>query len=376
MQRLEKPIYQLLKNEPFFAHFLLGCRIIFDLPEVQTASVSVNKGDITFAFNTKWFFDHPVVQQTAIIKHEIFHLLLEHCGSRGIGITNKMAFNVALDCAINQHIPNLPNSGVTLQSLQKLTKKPLLPFETGEYYYNEMKEVIEEANSQPHDHDFMQKGDSDETGEASGAVKEQARIAVKHAAGQAVAASAGNVPDAVQGILGKLNAAAKIPWKQQLRNFVSSARSTKNKNTRMKPNRRFELEQPGRKKIRELVLGVCTDSSGSVSDESYAAFMNEIASISKNTKITYLVHADCQVQKVDVIKDGKAKAGVLTTRHGAGGTAYQPAIDKCIELRCDAIIYFGDMDSADKPKNPGIPFIWVRVGKQTPPGDFGRILDI
>lgn len=369
---LEKPIYSLLKTEPFFAHFLLGCRFIYDNPKVKTAGVGIQRGEVIFFVDTQFFFSKTILEQTAILKHEVFHLLLEHCGSRGQQVTNKMAANYAMDCAINQYIKGLPEGGVTLQNMEELLKRKLEPFQAWEYYYNQIKEAVKEQNDKDHDHDMMQEGDGEpEPGEFG---KEQRRMAVKDLAGKAMQAAAGNVPDGMSGILGALNKEAKIPWKQQLRNFVSSARSTKNRNTRMKPNRRFELEQPGRKKIRELVLGVCTDSSGSVSDEAYASFMTEISSIIKTTKITYLIQADCVVQKIDVIKDGKAKAGVLTTRYGNGGTAYQPAISKCMELGVDAIVFMGDADSADVPRNPGVPFIWVIVGNSPPPGDFGRVI--
>lgn len=371
MSRLEKPIYALLKNEPFFAHFLLGCRFTFDHPKVKTAGVSVQRGEINFFIDSEWYFSRTLTEQSAVLKHEVFHLLLEHCGPRGKSVDNKAAANIAMDCAINQHIPGLPVGAVTLQMLEKLVKKPLSSFQNWEYYYNEMKAAIKEAN-EPHDHDVMQEGENGN--EESDFLSEQIGMAVKDAAGKAVQAACGNIPDALVSVLGALNKAARIPWKQQLRNFVSSARSAKSKNTRMKPNRRFDLEQPGKKKIRELVLGVCCDSSGSVSDESYSDFMAEIAQIIKSTKITYLVDADCAVQKINIIRDGKAKPGVLTTRNGGGGTAYQPAIDECMKRKCDAIIYFGDFDTADLPKNPGVPFIWVGVGSSPPPADFGKVI--
>ena len=369
MSQLEKPIYNLLQSEPFFAHFLLGCRVVFDYPKVKTAAVSIRGGEIHLFIDTEWFFKHKLDEQTAVLKHEVLHLLLDHCGIRGKAPKNKTAANLAMDCAINQHISNLPEGCITLQQIEELVKKPLLPLESWEYYYEQMREVIEDAENQAHDHDAMHEGEADYEGAA-----EQMKAKIRDAAAKALKAAAGNAPSSVTAALGALNKVAKIPWKQQLRNFVSSARSTKNKNTRMKPNRRFELEQPGRKKIRELVLGVCTDSSGSVSDVDYMAFMSEINSIIKSTKITYLVHADCEVQKVDIIRDGKAKPGILTSRHGGGGTAYGPAIDECKKRGCDAIIYFGDFDTSDTPLDPGIPFIWVGVGGQDAPAAFGKVI--
>lgn len=52
MSRLEKPIYSLLKTEPFFAHFLLGCRFIYDNPKVKTAAVGIQRGEVIFFIDT------------------------------------------------------------------------------------------------------------------------------------------------------------------------------------------------------------------------------------------------------------------------------------------------------------------------------------
>lgn len=365
---LEKPIYHLLEKEPFFAHFILQCRWIFDHPQVPTAGVAIQNGDILLCINTEFFFGLKLTEQVAVLKHEIMHLLLEHCGPRGQVAKNKKAANIAMDCAINQHITGLPDGAITLKSMEQLVNKQLLPFETWEYYYESMKEILDKVEEMVKNHELMNQGDD------TGGGSEQRKLAVKEAAGKALGAAAGKVPEGLASILGALNKAAKIPWKQQLRNFVSSARSAKNKSTRQRPNRRFELEHPGRKKIRELVLAVCIDESGSMSDPSVAECFNEIMTMAKSTKVTYVIHADCVVSKVDTIKDGKVKGDVLKTRHASGGTMYQPAIDKAMELKADAIIYMGDFDCADIPKNPGVPFIWVGIGNQAAPGNFGRVL--
>jgi predicted metal-dependent peptidase len=199
---------------------------------------------------------------------------------------------------------------------------------------------------------------------------------IKDKVNKAISAAKGNIPQGLEGIIASLNRPAQVNWKQQLRNLIASSRCITTRPNRMKVHRRFELDQPGKTKKRKLVLGVCTDSSGSVSDAAYAEFLNEIHSIAKNTTITSLVHADCVVQKVDIIKGGKPKGDVLKKRHGSGGTAYGPAIEHCMKLGCDAIAYMGDGDASDVPKDPKVPFIWVLVGNSPPPASFGRVIRI
>lgn len=379
--KIERVVYELFKTEPFFANFLLACNIVYDDPKVTRAACSIQRGDIYYYFNSDYFFALTLTQQIAVLKHETMHILLDHCGGRTKSHINHAAKNVAMDCAINQNIAGLPDDCVTLESMEKMVGKSLAKNECWEYYYEMMKDKAKEnskgkGTGEPHDHDKMEEGDGTITIESEEAGAEYRRAVVKDKLNKAVAASAGNVSNSIQEILNKLNKPSQVPWKQKLRNLVASARATTTKSTWQKSHRRFDLDAPGRKKDRKLVIGVCADSSGSVSDAAYSAFMNEIANIAKQTTITYVIHADCEVQKVDIIKNGKPADRVLSQRHGNGGTAYQPAIDKAVSLGCDAIIYFGDFDCADTPKNPGKPFIWVGVGSQVAPGNFGQVLRI
>jgi hypothetical protein len=196
---------------------------------------------------------------------------------------------------------------------------------------------------------------------AQGAVKRVAQDSLKKAAGQA--------PEFVQKQLDAMNN-AKLPWKSLLRNAIMKQVTRETKATNKKINRRFALPVPGKKQKRTMTLGVCVDSSGSVSDQAFGDFLSEVQSIAKQVTRTWLIHADCEVQAIEDL----SKKPLERVRKGNGGTAYQPAINKCLELKCDMIIYFGDFDCADKPKNPGKPFIWVGVGDQEPPGNFGKVI--
>jgi predicted metal-dependent peptidase len=191
---------------------------------------------------------------------------------------------------------------------------------------------------------------------------------LQDAIGKSIKDACGNIPDVVSKIFDSMRSESKVPWQQVLANFVARSSSNTTQSTRKRSNRRFGIDQPGKKKKRELTLGVCVDSSGSVSDESYEKFLNEIIRITKFCQKVYFVEADCVVQNVDILKKNTKNH---LKRNGNGGTAYQPAIDKCVELNCDAIVYFGDFDTSDTPTNPGRPFLWVGVGNSPKPGNFG-----
>lgn len=365
MNKVEKAIKMLLDTRPFYAHFFLNSKIIYDAPGIDTAAAGISKTSTILAFSTK-FLETLTPQETCgLIEHEVLHLLFEHY-NMDKSLFDKHIANLAQDLSINQYISVLPPNGVTLDKISSTLGQPLEPFQTWEYYYTKM--VAQQDKFVKYvtvdDHDALQK-ELEKMG--------MPQHIIKNVMDKAIKASAGNVPEAVLKIYDGLKSEGKVAWQQVLANFVARQLSVTKIPTRKKENRRFGLDQPGKKKKRELTLSVCVDSSGSVSDDSYEQFMTELLRIIRLCNTTYFIDADCEVHNVEIIKKNKK---FEPTRRGCGGTAYQPAIDKAMELGSDAIIYFGDFDCADTPTNPGVPFLWVGVGSSPKPGDFGAEIRI
>jgi predicted metal-dependent peptidase len=370
MKIVEKAIYNLLQNEPFYAQFALNSRIAYDKFNVPTAGATVINGIPLIVFNTEYLKDKTADQVESILKHEILHLLFMHTNMDYYKIENeieKKIYNIAMDCAINQYIYNLPEGCVSIETLQGMTKIQLEEWQTTQYYYNAlMQEADKFIHIQTQDEHDMDAGQTP-------ADIQMARGAISKAAGNATKAAAGQVPEGLQSVIGELSSGSQINWKQLFRNFIANSTSTKIQNTRKKINRRFGLEHPGKRKKKELALAVCLDSSGSVDDKSFSAFIAEVVSMSAHVSRIELIYADSEVQHVERVKGPK---DVPKMRYGNGGTAYQPAISKALELNVDAICYFGDFDSSDTPVNPGKPFLWIGVGQQPPPADFGHVIRI
>ena len=369
MNIIEKAIKHLLDTKPFYACFFLASQVKYDHPQVPTAAATMTKIGPMLIFNTEFISKFTAAEVSGIVEHEVLHLLFEHVNAVKAypSIVPNIA-NIAMDCSINQYIQGLPSGGVTLDGLNKDLNLNLLPNETWQYYYAALMQKREELKGKD---SFDQHGVPREEGghgDPGNSSLDEQKAALRSAVDKALKGAAGNAPKEVLKAFDDLKATSKVPWQQVLSNFVARSTACTTKNTRKKINRRFGLEQPGKTKKRELVLGVCADSSASVSDESYQQFLEEVSRISSLCSVVYLVDADCQVQAVTTIKKNSK---FLRERHGGGGTAYQPAIDACMKKKCDAIIYFGDFDCADTPKNPGVPFLWVGVGSQKKPGDFG-----
>lgn len=366
--RLEKAVNLLLKNNPFYAHFFMQCQIRYT-KDIPTAGASLGRSGPILYFNMDWMASLSIESQCAVIEHEILHILFEHIlvVKEETHIIPKLA-NIAMDCTINQYIENLPKEAVTLAQMQKICKADLEAFQTWEYYYSKLLQSPNVTVVPFDSHDKWEEGEK-EDGKPMSQSEKQA--AVKAAAGEAVRQSKGNLPQGIDKVLDALNTPSKLSWKQLLSNFVARNTASLTINTRKKANRRYGFDFPGKKKKRELTLGVCVDSSGSINDEDFTSFLNEVCRISSLCKTVYLIDADCQVQSVQVLKKGKKPK---FNRNGSGGTAYQPAIDECIKRNCDAIVYFGDFDTSDTPENPNRPFLWVGVGNQEPPGSFGSVV--
>jgi len=79
MGMLDKTVYSMLQNEPFYANMLLGAAIRYDDPRVKTAAVVATKQGVTFMLNTGFFSKLTPLQKIAVLKHEILQLLLLHC---------------------------------------------------------------------------------------------------------------------------------------------------------------------------------------------------------------------------------------------------------------------------------------------------------
>lgn len=377
-------------DKAFYAHFLMRMNIEFvnqvgGYP-VKTAGVNITD-QINFYVNPEFFlslgYDGCEEQQELII-HEIEHIVYLH-PLRGKELLEKSSnqqndhhlFNLTCDAAINIPLTSLTaNHGVTFDRLNEEMKKyktklRLSEKDVAETNFWKLRQFQEEQGENlPQNMGQGAGGETDDHGmwgQGECASEEVAKAMVKDATNKAVESTgAGNLPSHIARQVAELNKSV-VNWKRELQQFAVRTIKFSREKTRNKLNRRFGIYQQGSRKKPEVKLAVCVDSSGSVGDDAFTQFFAEIEKIvSMGVEIT-VIDADCSVAAVYDYKKGKG-----AKRYGNGGTAYQPAITKAKELRVDGIIYFGDMDSADKPKNPGVPFLWCIVGKQSPPADWGR----
>ena len=392
MNKIQQAISALLFSEPFYGH-LISKMAIAKSTKVPTAGVFVTD-KINLHYNEEWLDSLELIDVVKVLKHECGHILQEHIPrSKQIGATSQelhKRFNLATDATINIQdlVPTVDKiGGVTVKSLNEMMKSmidkanaekkenrkftPMKPGEIAEYYYNKINEFADQnSDILPQSDGFGETLDDHSIWEESDDNPEVLKEVIKDAVNNTVknCGGIGQLPSDIAAIVSEMNK-SQINWKQELRQFyVNTLKSTKIP-TRKRRNRRYGILQPGSKKKPDLHLALCVDTSGSVSDAELCMFWGEMQAISDcGAKIT-VIEADCTVQNVYEFEKGKTPSF-----KGRGGTSYNPAIKKAVELKADGIIYCGDFDTADNPENPKKPFLWVGVRKSPPPAEFGKVV--
>ena len=393
MNKLQQAISALLFAEPFYGHLISKMRIT-KTKEIPTAGVFITD-KINLTYNEEWLEKLDLIDVVKVLKHECGHILQEHIPrAKQIGAVSKelhKRFNLSTDATINiaDLVPTVEKiGGVTVKTLNEKLKEmldtqnakdngkrffqPMADGQMAEYYYNRINEFADQFPESLGEGEMGETIDDHGTWDKSEGNEEMQKEVAKDAVNNAVkgAGGIGNVPGDIAALVNEMNKSV-VNWKQQLRQFYVNTLKSTRMATRKRRNRRYGILQPGSKKKPELHLGLCVDTSGSVSDEELTRFWAEMNAISScGAKIT-VIEADCSVQNVYDFEKGKTPSF-----KGRGGTAYNPAIKKAVELKVDGIIYCGDFDSADTPENPKQPFLWVGVRKSPPPADFGKVIYI
>jgi predicted metal-dependent peptidase len=392
VNKVQQATTALLFSEPFYGHLISKMRISKS-DKVPTAGVFITD-KINLVYNEAWIEGLELIDVVKVLKHECGHILQEHIiRAKQIGIVNQelhKRFNIATDATINLHdlIPTVEKiGGVTVKSLNEMLKgmidtanekdkgsrvfSPLQEGQIAEYYYNKINEFAEKnSDILPEGSGMGETMDDHSVWEESNGNEEMLKEVAKQAVNESVksAGGIGNIPNDIAAIVSNMNK-SQISWRQQLRQFYVNTLRNNRTPTRKKRNRRYGILQPGNKKKYELHLGLCIDTSGSVSNDELSMFWSEMQAIYNcGVKIT-VIEADSIVQNVYDFE-----AGTTPKFKGRGGTSYNPAIQKAVELGVDGILYCGDFDVSDIPENPKKPFLWVGVRNSPPPANFGKVI--
>ncbi|NDC39415.1 MAG: hypothetical protein EBZ48_15485, partial [Proteobacteria bacterium] len=372
---LESDMFRLLLNEAFFAAV---SRHISKSPSklIPTAGVRVTEdGHFEMLYNEDFFEKLPDSHRRGVLKHELYHLMLDHClGRSPDGRKISKRWNYATDLSINCHLRG------------ELPDFALMPDKfgypdglTAEDYYKRLEQDKKgeggkcngqhasgegESDAPPCDgscgnmdsHDGWGEGNVPE--EVKAMAKERLREMMREAANEANSKSNGwgTVPaDVRRDIVRFIN--GTIDWKAVLRMFIGSAQKSHKSSTIKRINKRYPYIHPGKKSSRSANIAISIDQSGSVSDELLEAFFGELNNLSKLATFT-VIPFDTRVEPT-LIYEWKKGQKQKARRVMMGGTDFDAPTEYVNKAaRFDGHIVLTDMQ-APAPKPSKCRRMWM-----------------
>lgn len=160
----------------------------------------------------------------------------------------------------------------------------------------------------------------------------------------------------------------KISYKDIIRRFHNSVVSTKQTPTRMRVNRRYDLAQPGNRRVYKSKLIFAVDCSGSMSDDDLKEGFAVINSVCKHSDITYMMF-DTEIKCVEK-KFKKAQKSFKV--HGRGGTDFQQVIDYANKHKSDGLVIYTDGCASAPTKPEHTKVLWLLTNAENkPPVEWG-----
>ncbi len=159
----------------------------------------------------------------------------------------------------------------------------------------------------------------------------------------------------------------KISYKEVLRRFNVSVMSATSISSRMKINRRYDLQSPGYRRQYKSKVIFAVDCSGSMSDDDLKEGFAVVNSVCKHAEIHYLLF-DTEIKQVET-KMHKAKKSFKVT--GRGGTDVTDVLKYARENSADGLVIYSDMYFSAPAKKPLCKVLWLSSNDQDPPVSWG-----
>jgi predicted metal-dependent peptidase len=374
--KLDKAKVRVVTTHPFYAAILLRRPLVADA-SIKTMAIDA-KGVIYY--NPEWTESLTVEQLVFVLCHECLHRMLNHAGREGS--RNHKRWNTAGDAVINdmlrtQHVGEWIEGGVDMPGSKDRTTEAV---------YNDLPEDEGGGGGGGGGDGPGGIGDDIIPGDGPGGEpltpEQLAQIATEVQQEVAEAAQAAKVRGCIPAGMEELVEdilSVRTPWFEILERFMTERSNSDY--TWSRPNRRHihtntylpSINSEGA--LGEVVIGV--DTSGSVSDKEMAAFaghVNRILELTKPSKV-HVVYCDARVAHVDEVTPDDLP--LQLTRHGGGGTAFEPVFEWVREQAIDptCLIYLTD-GYGDQAylTDPGYPVCWLITSTYTDGFEFGEIV--
>ena len=382
MNSLQNAIVRLLRDKPFYGHFLLNLRRAENTGSPHPAGVTVRDGIATLSINPPLFERYPAPQQTALLEHLVKHLLHLHPLRRKE--RNAHDWDVCCDLAINPTIDGLPDDALLPEmygqvdglAAEEYFDLLVPPFDAGNLdgsgYGDSQQDRSGSAGAGQADlADATTLDDHEIWSDADSTPLMLAEEMVRSITRDSLRGSDGEVPDDVRSVVEGLLHPSPIPWRQILRQFVATAGRVGKTNTWMREHRRFSHDTPGNRKQRRLnlLLGIdVSDSTNIVAlRETFARELLQIAR-GRDARITVL-YANSRIQAVEAFNS----AACVPERYDGGGfTDLRPVFEYARGMHPPpaAVIYLTD-GIGPAPEEMEFPTLWVLTAEGEKPVPWG-----
>jgi predicted metal-dependent peptidase len=401
---MEKVAIRLIQTSPFYASLLAQMRkieVTGDLAkQIPTEAVSVENGRVNFYYNPQFLETLTVDEAVGVLTHECNHLIYGHCTRMKEEFKeNAQLANIAADLNANRNIQKLPKGACTVDSINKELNLKLKEDDTSENYYQELLKNAPKMEVQDNgDGSFTitmkdKNGNTTGTmkvvpvdshdkwnkeGQGSGDIPELAKEVIRQAIKQAAEATMkqqGHLPSGMEQVINEWLKPPVVSWRTLLKRFIAASIKSGHKMSWKRPNRRFVEQQKGKLSDRMISITIAIDTSGSIGDEDFQAFMAEMRAIQSCYKGTMTV-LECDAAVHKEYKLSKYNK-IDTNFKGRGGTSFKPIFEyvKDKKLKTDLLIYFTDLYGDFPDKKPAYPVIWVSTTAETK-APWGHVISI
>ena len=271
--KLNSAISKLISFQPLYGEVFLHLnkRESTDIPTMAVGVI--RRVDLALYYNPEFVEGLSSTELRGVLKHEALHVLLHHLTRAKHFAYNPRGYNIAADCAINCHIEGLPDGALYPKQFG------LDDNQSSEFYYEKLKkeaekyggdfnQVIAGKGDTVDDHGMWDEFDDD-------IVEEKVRNIAEKAIKEQEKKGWGNISGNLAGQIIAANK-PKVNWKKEVRWFINKVVLMGRRSTRMRPNRRYGISQPGTKRNYTSRLLVAFDTSGSVSDKQLQYFATEL----------------------------------------------------------------------------------------------------
>lgn len=378
---LENAVVRLLRERPFYGHFILNLRREKHALPNNAAGVTIRDGIATLVVDDQRFGAVSPEQQRSLLEHLVKHLLHLHMLRRKD--RNLHDWDIACDLAINPDIEDLPEDALMPGqygqedglAAEEYYSRLALPFYTGNLEgsgYGETEQDQQGATGSGNeavagttldDHQIWNDADSTPLRLAEETVRSIVRDSLRGCDGE--------TPAEIRGVVSALLRPSPIPWRQILRQFVATAGRTGRRSSWMREHRRFSHNTPGICKRRRLNLLVGIDVSDSTNIvELREAFAHELLQIAKgrDARITVL-YANSRIQRIETFHGAP---GTALCYEGGGFTDLRPVFEyaRGMQPLPAAVIYLTD-GIGPVPERMEFPTLWVLTAVGEKPAPWG-----